>query len=246
MKEMGVGVELNFASNLKLGNIERHGDYDVKNAIYLLQKYQIPIFLGTDGYGVYQSTPEQQFELAKEFGINTDKIAGYEDEYIQNIQERTSDFVPLPKNFAKGRIRDKLRFLFHEKDNGKSEHIFENQGVSKLRRGTTLKMPIIVAGGSLKTRSDGNFEEYKNMALTMQVLVDVIKPTACYFITGGTNCGPERLLHSAIENRNSRRSNPKMRCIGAIPSYLGKTDNENALTDFAKIKKRNDYRRNYS
>lgn len=228
MKEMGVGVELNLVSNLKLGNIKSIEDGDVQKTIQLCQKNGIPIFLGTDGYGIYQTSPEEQLNLAKKAGVEPLHIIISENEYIQEQRNREQKerkkLSNSPKGIAKSRIEEKLRTS--------DVHIAQSQDDSRLKG----KIPIVVAGGSFKTRGDGSFYEYQKVALALQVLADVIKPGACYFATGGTNCGPERFLHSAIENRDKSNSKSSMKCVGIIPSYLGRFDDENAMQDFDAIK----------
>ena len=239
MKEMNVeGIELNLSSNLALGNIEDVNDMALQRAIELCNSHQIPIFIGTDGYGVYKSTPEKLFELAKNAGLNLEQMIIDERKYIESRpkEPRITQKLPLPdkrdnshEQLAKSRILEKLKSF--------KCSIIQDQDGKSLRRdnGVSSKIPIIIAGGSFKTRSDGNFDEYREIAVAMQLLADVIKPSACYFVTGGTNVGPESLLHKAIQIRDKSSSKSEMKCIGLIPSYLGRFDDSNAFCDFDKI-----------
>lgn len=231
MKEMNVeGIELNLSSNLALGNIEDANNSELQRTIELCKLYKIPIFIGTDGYGVYKSTPKKLFELAKNAGLNLEQIISDEWKYIEDRREDKRKIQKLsndPNGLAKSRIREKLKSL--------KMGVLQSQDDKSLRGNESTKIPIIIAGGSFKTRGDGNFDEYREIALTMQVLADVIKPSACYFVTGGTNCGPERMLHNALQSRDKSSSKSNMKCIGLIPSYVGRFDDENAICDFDKI-----------
>lgn len=231
MKEMNVeGIELNLLSNLALGNIEGVNNIELKRTIELCNSHQIPIFIGTDGYGVYKSTPENLFELAKNAGLNLEQIIIDERKYIENrLKEKriTKKLSNDANGLAKSRILEKLISFGCEP--------ICSQDAQILRGNKGPKIPIIIAGGSFKTRGDGNFDEYREIAVAMQLLADVIKPSACYFVTGGTNIGPESLLHRALQCRDKSNSKSKMKCIGLIPSYLGRLDDSNAICDFDRI-----------
>lgn len=232
MREMNVeGIELNLSSNLALGNIEDVNDEALQRTIELCRTNGIPIFIGTDGYGVYRSTPKELSELARNAGLNLGQIISDEWEYLEDRRTLRAKIIQRFSNdkngLAKKRIQERLKFL------GINE--LQGQDDKSLKGSEAAKLPIIIAGGSFKTRSDGNIDEYRELSLAMQVLVDVIKPGACYFVTGGTNCGPERFLHRALQNRDNSSSKSKMKCIGLIPSYAGRIDSNDAIDCFDKI-----------
>lgn len=229
MKEMGVSIELNLASNLRLNNLSSLEDSVLKNTVELCKENGIPIFLGTDGHRIYNTTVKDQRELAQEAGIDLVDIIYNENKYIldrfNDIERERISFSNNADSRAKNRLRFKLKRL----------------GIKEIQTqdaiGLKGKIPIVVAGSSIKTRGEGKFKEYKKIELAFQTLANLINPSKAYFVTGGTNCGPERLMHAAINKRNNSKSNSKIRCVGVIPSYLGRVDDDNALNDFSKIER---------
>ncbi len=224
---MGVGIELNLASNIKLGNIDGVEDERAKAAIQLYNSNGVPIFLGTDGYGLYQSTPEEQFDLAEKLGVNLEQILISEDKYLQKNKDLRMKTEPLPNDeasLAKRRIEEALKSM--------GIMVLQSQDAKPLAG----KIPIVVAGGSFKTRSDGDLKDYKKIAIIMQLLANFINPKTCYLVTGGTDCGPEHILHQAIKNRNGK-STSQIQCVGIIPSYIGRLDEINAIQDSSKLSK---------
>lgn len=232
MKELGASIELNLASNLRLINLNQSQllkDANLVKTIQLCEKYDIPIYLGTDGYGLYSSTPEKQMELAKETEIDLLKIIQNEEKYLEDEKlrennDKTKRTKITKKAPEKKKIKKRLEKLNISEISDKKD-IFKD------------KIPIIIAGGSLKTRGNIDFEEYKEIAIAFQTLVDIVDPRKVFFVTGGTNCGPERFLHEAVNRKNKTLESNKskyIQCLGAIPSCVGK-DDENARFDFKKI-----------
>ena len=232
MKKMNVSVELNLASNLRLINLNQNQllkDIDLINTINLCEANNIPIFLGTDGYGLYSTTPEEQIKLARKSGIDLIKVMHNEDNYLQEEKLHESKKkcrrTKLTKKFPeKKKIKKRLKKLDIEEISDQKD-MFKD------------KIPIMIAGGSLKTRGNLNFEEYSEIAIAFQTLVNIVDPRKVFFVTGGTNCGPERFLHEAIYRKNKlleKNKNEVIQCLGVIPSCVGK-DDINARTDFEKI-----------
>ena len=228
MKKMGVAVELNLVSNKRLGNIITEKDDDVKKTIELCQKNGIPIFLGTDGHGLYRTSTEEQRERAKNAGIDLISVMNEENEYIypENLNEEFKK-----ERFLK-KLEPKAKAVLRGRFNEFNVNVINTQDAQGLKG----KIPIVISGSSLKTRGNGQFEEYKELELTFQTLADVINSKKAYIVTGATNCGPERLMHTAVNRRNESKSESELRCVGVVPSYVGRTDDENARNDFQKIK----------
>lgn len=234
MKEMGATVELNLASNLRLLNLNLDQlleDEDLKQTIILCEKSKIPIFLGTDGYGIYGTVPEEQIELAKKAGIDINQVVENENKYLAETRKNEKIIKKGRKKLSK-KSPEKAKIKRRLKAIGVDDVSEKEGSFKKLVNG---KLPIIVAGSSLKTRDKINIEEYRNLAITFQTLVDVIDSNKAFFVTGGTNCGPEMLLHDAINKRNLK-SNVPIICLGAIPSCIGNDDNKSDRNDFKKIK----------
>lgn len=226
MKEMDVAVDFNFASNEKLGYIEKDGkDKYVENTVYLCDKYGIREFLGTDGAGMYQSNPFEQIEIAQKYEIDLMKMIYNENNYLQDMQEPRKKIEA--KHFGNGNFKIPHMRLSKKLEVQEVRLFNEQKKVPPLP-----PIPIGIAGGSFKTRSKGNFDEYKTISICLQVLADIVDPKKCYFVTGGTNCGPERFAFDAI--RNSKKGT---RCVGLIPYYLGLLEDPNAGRDFNKIEK---------
>ena len=91
---------------------------------------------------------------------------------------------------------------------GKISHtgaITDEQQIEELTNG---KIPIMISGASKKAWPKIAIEDQENIALAMQVLVDVLDPTEAYIVTGGTNFGAERTMHEAVHRRNLKSETP--------------------------------------
>lgn len=183
MKQMEVSIELNLASNIALNNITGIDDENLAKTIRLCQENDIPIYLGTDGYGIYSSSPEEQKKFASMAKVDLLKAWHEELRYLDEVtirEKNNSLRIPYKKDTPKGRISKKLRELEIPELNSTGDLI-----TNKRFKG---KIPIIISGSSLKTRADGDFEDYKKIALMSKLLSNVLDPEKIFIITGGTNC----------------------------------------------------------
>ena len=188
MKQMGVSIELNLASNMSLNNITGMSDENLKKAIKLCQKNNIPIYLGTDGYGIYSSSPEEQKKFASMAGCDLIKIWNQELEYLDKVKVREKDQAlrkTYKKDTPKERISKKFKELGIPELNSAGELI-----TNKRFRG---KIPIVISGSSIKTRADGDFEDYRKIAIIAEALTNTLNSKKVFFITGGTNCRSGKL-----------------------------------------------------
>ena len=230
IKELGAQVDLNLPSNVKLGYIspDPEKDKDVIEAVRLLHKYQIPTFIGTDGFGLYRSDPIESMKMAVRVGLDVQGVIKNEKEYIeqQKIFEEKVD-----------KRETKISRLSCDKDQFSKERLtilLKNQGIKVILNQGTAKyrdrVPIIIAGGSLKTGSDMDFKQYRDISIALQTLVNVIDIKKCYFVTGGTNCGPESVFYDV--KQNGKRD---IDSLAVMPSYVGML-NKSALNDYNHIK----------
>ena len=233
IKELGAAIELNISSNKHLNNFSEES---LKKATDLLKKYNIPIYLGTDGYGMYETTPEKEFKQAKSLGIDILNVMTNEINYIKNLKDKNMEEIKINNKINTDNNNKYDRRIAKERLN----ILFSKNEITSVQPNNDIfkKIPIIIAGGSFKTRNEGNFEEYKEIEKTFQVLTNIINPKKCFFITGGTHCGPEMFFHQAIARTNSNlEEKKKINCLGLIPSYLGRFDQEDAIKDFDIIEK---------
>lgn len=87
-KKNDVIVEFNFNSNLALQNIERLQSLKIATQKYL--EAGVRTTFGTDGHGLYMTTPKSEFAVAKELGFTDEqfkKINESDTKYIQWMNE---------------------------------------------------------------------------------------------------------------------------------------------------------------
>ncbi len=239
-KEMGAIVEFNMASNLSLNNIDNIKEVPLK-------KYSdqgVNFVLGSDGMGIYSTSPEQDVILAHATGISRDditKMNAFEESLIQEndnrFREKTRVFnslVDSGKSFeeifkpeyntpdGKERYNDSV----YQRKNAEIRKLqdFLNSEITRVGAETSKdkvlgmmsnKIPILITGASVKSWPNISKEQKKEIRTAMQALVNVIDPNKAYIMTGGTNHGVEKQLHEAAYYRNLEKT-PKLAVVGTL------------------------------
>ena len=233
MQTMGVSVDLNLSSNLRLNNlnqVELLNDRELANAIELCQKYGVPIFLGTDGHGLYHSSSREQLELAKDIGIDIKDVISNEKEYLNVFNDKAKD--PKKRNIVTAKNIDKYNTSRRAQTMGAEDIAPGN------RRHVVFaqKYPISILGSGYRTRSNITVKEYEKAYSAFNALLYVLDPQKVFFVTSGVSLGSERFLHDAVSDFNSQKSKEdKYSCLGVIPRFVGKA-NKTARIDYSKLK----------
>ncbi|MBR3144061.1 hypothetical protein IKF12_02575 [Candidatus Saccharibacteria bacterium] len=231
LKDTNTIVEFNMSSNLALNNINSLSEIPIKKYI----DSGVSVVLGTDGGGLYSTTGSQEVILATAAGLESGdfaKIKETEASVMENqrIRERkmesmvgashnyrptysTPDNTPRYKEEiarsyqtrmieAEAAITDRLKKLNIETD------------PVKIELATRGKTPILITGASKGNWDNISPEDQQNISLTMQVLADVLNKDTAYIVTGGTDFGVEKEMHSAANRR--RASGDDLTVVGTL------------------------------
>lgn len=223
-KEMGAIVEFNISSNLALNNINSISEIPIKK--YL--DAGVDVVLGTDGGGLYSTIGEQEALLATAAGLEPgdfEKMRQTEAKILERESQRESSH-PRPESVdfmydgvkystENGQPRynkavsDRYATAKAEAARQLDERL-EKVGIitdaEEVEKATAGKIPVMITGASKSNWPNITPEDQRNIALTMQVLADVLNPDTAFIVTGGTNFGVEKTMHEAVHLRNE--SNP--------------------------------------
>lgn len=228
LKEMGVIVEFNMSSNLALNNINSISEIPIKR--YL--DAGVKVVLSTDGHGLYSTSGSQEVILAKAAGLtdeDLEKIKQTEKEVMEAQKKREKTHPPIKdvgalydgivystengeKRYTK-EVAEQKKLEKEAKCNELLDAIKNKAGAvvdpKKIEEATKGKVPIMITGASMNAwdKIDRKNEKghRRNIALTMQVLANVLDPEKAYIVTGGTNFGVEKTMHEAVHRRNEQR-----------------------------------------
>ena len=242
-RELDAVIEFNMASNLSLNNIDDISDVPIN-------KYadaEVRFVLGSDGMGLYSTSPEQDVILAHAAGVSVEKLREmnkYEDELMK--QANTVFFRKnraLIKRLMRGeKFADIFSFKYHtdnEKprfnkilkqiyDELKHKRLKEKLKQAIARSGAETdeqkvqevmagKMPIVVTGSSFRGWKMVSKQDKEEIKLAFDLLVNVIDPDKAYIVTGGVNQGAEKVMHEAAYRRNKCNKSSQLAVVGTFP-----------------------------
>ncbi len=204
LRTSGTIVEFNLNSNLALNNIQ--GAVDAPIVRYL--KAGIPVVLGTDGYGIYQTTPQFEARAALLCGVRSEDFAAIratERRYLDHRQRcdaRATDEPaafqvpddPPHKHYVPAVLERKAAAL-RARDAALAARIaamrvplLDRAGVNELLRG---KRCISVAGAWNKSWNVLSQEDQAKIAQVIAELIAELPTDKTVLITGGTRLGVE-------------------------------------------------------
>lgn len=247
-RETGAVVEFNMASNLSLNNIDDITDVPLK-------KYAdngIKCVLGSDGMGIYSTTPEQDVILAHAAGLSRDELLQmnkFEERLIARADEIfTYKQRSLSQRLAKGETyADIFAPVYSTPDgtphytpevskrkNDEKERLqkFLNSEISRIGAETDYaevhkildsRVPILVTGASVKAWPNISREQQDEIRTAMQVLANTLDPEKACILTGGTNHGVEKQLHEAAHIRNKKQEG-QLAVIGTLTEDAAYTE----------------------
>ena len=210
MKDIGVVLEFQFTSNVRLNNLTNLKNHPLK--LYL--KNDIKCVQGTDGCGIYGvDTIDEQLSLQNLLGLTEndfekmrkveDEILSYNDNYFEekkkkfekicngkSIRETILDLEEKYKNIVPNinlRINTKLN----------SEEELKN----KIKALPMNKVPIIIAGGSFNTKHRKTVITESGLN-TIKELVNKVDSNKVYFVVGHKMQGYEKALVEIAKEYN--------------------------------------------
>lgn len=233
-KEMGAIIEFNISSNLALNNINSIAEIPIKK--YL--DAGVDVVLGTDGGGLYSTVGEQEALLATAAGLEPEdfeKMRQTEAKILAKATEREmshprlDDVNPLYDNVVYSTPDGQPRYSRAVSERYAAEKAeaarqlderLEKIGIitnsEEVEKATDGKTPVMITGASKSNWPNITPEDQRNIALTMQVLADVLNPDTAFIVTGGTNFGVEKTMHEAVHRRNESNPDNPMVLLGTL------------------------------
>ena len=233
-KEMGAIIEFNISSNLALNNINSIAEIPIKK--YL--DAGVDVVLGTDGGGIYSTIGEQEALLATTAGLEPEdfeKMRQTEAKILAKATEREmshprlDDLSHLYDNVVYSTPDGQPRYNRAISEKYAAEKVesarrlderLENIGIitdsEEVEKATDGKIPVMITGASKSNWPNITPEDQRNIALTMQVLADVLNPDTAYVVTGGTNFGVEKTMHEAVHRRNESNPDDPIVLLGTL------------------------------
>jgi ADP-ribose pyrophosphatase YjhB (NUDIX family)/adenosine deaminase len=204
LRTRGTIVEFNLNSNLALNNIQSAHDAPIVR--YL--RAGVPVVLGTDGYGIYQTTPELETRAALLCGVLPEDLAAIratERRYLDHRQrcdltataEPAAFLVPgdVPHRHYVPEVLAKKAAAIHARDEALKARIAEMAvplldpaGVNALLRG---KRCISIAGAWNKSWNALPVDQQTKIAQVIAGLIEGLPASQTVLITGGTRLGVE-------------------------------------------------------
>lgn len=224
-KKTNAIIEINSTSNLSLNNVT-----DVLEMMPMVEYLNngIPVVLGTDSPGIYQTDPEQELIIAKRLlakkGINEEllnKIFNTENKVISDRKLEEERLLKIPKcldipsvDKFKGlskrwtqevEIRknvqkvEKLNEMINQINSLNSQYI-DSSNISSFLS-SAHKIPFIISGASKSNWETLSLIEKEKINLEMNKLLESLDPKKYILVTGGTDYGVEKIIHDKAKNR---------------------------------------------
>lgn len=233
-------IEFNMSSNLSLNNINSLDEIPIK-------KYMdsgIQVVLGTDGKGIYSTDLRQEMILAHRAGLTEEdfkQIANTEEEVIKRARRRFAQhkkcdldnvMVQLKNCYTNGEPKFSQKV---EKEYAEAYKKVQNELVERIKhcgaitdlnqinKDLECKTPILVTGSSQKHWPKVSEENKRNIRVALDVLIRCIDTDKAYFITGGTNHGVEKELHT-LANIFNTKENGNLIVLGTLTEEAMRTE----------------------
>ena len=231
MKEMGVVLQFQLSSNVRLNNLSDLQNHPIKQ--YL--DSGVNCVQGTDGFGIYGTdTLEEQLASQNLLGLTNEdfmKMRKVEDEILESnekaFKEKSEAFAKLTKNktleqaileieeenFKKSKNK-KIKFYF--KNNLEASEVLKDKVVALPEN----KFPVIIAGGSFNTKGRETVINESAKA-TLKELIYKLDNKKAYFVIGPKMEGYEKAILDL-----SKEMNKKFEINAIIPKLLSEEEKE--------------------
>ena len=213
MKEMGVVIEFQLTSNVRLNNLSDLKNHPIKNFL----KNGIKCVQGTDGCGMYGSdTFDEQLALQNLLNLTDEdfsKMRKVEDEIINYNEKYFVEKNKKFKEFLKGRtIREAILELEEKniKETEEQEELriinnvdTEKELKSKIKSLPVDKVPVIIAGGSFNTKGRETIPSEEGIKALKELIKNVNSDNA-YFVIGHQMQGYEKAVVDIAKELNKK------------------------------------------
>ncbi|MFZ4713817.1 MAG: hypothetical protein ACOYL6_08910 [Bacteriovoracaceae bacterium] len=216
IKEKGVILDFAAVSNYSLNNVLNTKEIPIKQ--YLKSVPGLRISLATDGHGLYNSSRQSEFEVAKRLGLNKKELkdifntsADYVEAKVEQFSEQKSEFNSKWKDYYKNealypqisydwseyssQVKEARNKLELDMQKRKINFTGDINTPEKFKKVFGNKKPIHFSGASKKSIVD--FSDLQ-MRQTEELIVDTLKnldPKSVVIVTGGTDYGVEKIVH---------------------------------------------------
>lgn len=235
MKDMGVVLQFQLSSNVRLNNLSDLQNHPIKQ--YL--DSGVACVQGTDGFGIYGTdTFEEQLASQNLLGLTTDdfiKMRAVEDKLLadneQAFKKKSKAFEKMIEN--KGlekaildledenisKTKDK-QIKFYFKNNLDATEVLKDKIVEL----PYDKFPVIIAGGSFNSKGRETVINESAKA-TLKELIDKLDNKKAYFVIGPKMEGYEKAIVDL-----SKEMNKKFEINAIVPKMLSKEEEEKLNT----------------
>ena len=229
MKNMGVVLQFQLSSNVRLNNLSDLQNHPIKQ--YL--ESGVSCVQGTDGFGIYGTdTLEEQLASQNLLELTNDdfmKMRAVEDKILEDnekaFKEKSETFKKLTKNksleqaildieeenFKKSKNK-KIKFYF--KNNLDAQEVLKEKIVALPEN----KFPVIIAGGSFNTKGRETVINESAKA-TLKELIDKLDNKKTYFVIGPKMEGYEKAILDL-----SKEMNKKFEINAIVPKMLSEEE----------------------
>ena len=231
MKNMGVVLQFQLSSNVRLNNLSDLQNHPIKQ--YL--DSGVACVQGTDGFGIYGTdTLEEQLASQNLLDLTNEdfmKMRAVEDKILADnkkaFKEKSEDFAKLIKNKSlEQAILDLEEENFKKSKNKKIKFYFKNNlEASEVLKEKVValpenKFPVIIAGGSFNTKGRETIINESAKA-TLKELIDKLDNKKTYFVIGPKMEGYEKAILDL-----SKEMNKKFEINAIVPKLLSEEEKE--------------------
>lgn len=231
MKNMGVVLQFQLSSNVRLNNLSDLQNHPIKQ--YL--DSGVACVQGTDGFGIYGTdTLEEQLASQNLLDLTNEdfmKMRDVEDKILADnekaFKEKSEAFAKLIKNKSlEQAILDLEEENFKKSKNKKIKFYFKNNlEASEVLKEKVValpenKFPVIIAGGSFNTKGRETIINESAKA-TLKELIDKLDNKKTYFVIGPKMEGYEKAILDL-----SKEMNKKFEINAIVPKLLSEEEKE--------------------
>lgn len=253
-KKTGAIIEINSSSNLSLNNVQDVND--MQPLIHYL-KSGIPVVLGTDSPGIYQTTSQQEVVIAtrllkknnvdisllNNIGIIENKVIN-DRKKEETILAQHTDYKNVPdievfKNLTTcwspqvSQLKEKTRQdkfdLAIAKINSLDSQYIKCENITQYLKQKN-KTPFVISGASKSNWKTLTDQEKNKITLEIETLMDKLDPAKYIIVTGGTDYGVEEIVHNLAGKK-------KIEVLGVLTEDLSIDEIKNTnIQSFTVIK----------
>lgn len=214
-----VAVEFNLDSNYALNNLRRCPEAPIER----YARAGVPIVIGTDGYGLYQTTLPLALETARLAGLSDEHaraVAAYEDTLLERRRELDGSLdatIAVPDDPPLVHFTSEVSAAKAEQrasDAARFESALSSAGVplvEDLEEWLGGRRAVSIAGAWRNSWTRLDDDERRAIEAALTAMVASLDPDEHVIVTGGTKYGVEGALH---------RLEPSVPVLGTVVSSV--------------------------